>query len=44
MVFWNGRSCSTQIIHCLDMWNDILDEGSVAVVYLDFVEAFDSVP
>ncbi len=43
--FVSGRSCSTQLIECLDTWMDLLDRGdSLDVVYLDFAKAFDSVP
>ncbi len=43
--FVSGRSCSTQLIACLDIWTSILDQGSnVDAVYLDFSKAFDSVP
>jgi hypothetical protein len=43
--FVSGRSCSTQLLACLDRWTEILDSGSVMdAVYLDFSKAFDSVP
>ena len=43
--FVPGRSCSTQLIKCLDVWTKILDEGSnLDAIYLDFSKAFDSVP
>ena len=43
--FVPGRSCSTQLLACLDIWTKILDSGSVMdAVYLDFSKAFDSVP
>ena len=42
--FVRGRSCSTQLLKCLDIWIHLLDEGtSIDVIYLDFVKAFDSV-
>jgi hypothetical protein len=35
--FVSGRSCSTQLLACLDKWTKILDSGSVMdAVYLDF--------
>ncbi len=43
--FVNGRSCSTQLLQCLDVWTDLMDQGeSIDVIYLDFAKAFDSVP
>ena len=43
--FVSGRSCSTQLISCLDNWTNELDQGhNVDTVYLDFSKAFDSVP
>jgi len=43
--FIPGRSCSTQLVACLDVWTAILDRGSnMDAVYLDFSKAFDSVP
>ena len=43
--FVPGRSCSTQLITCLEKWTDILDRGSsLDSIYLDFSKAFDSVP
>ena len=43
--FVGGRSCSTQLTYCLDIWMKLLDEGaSLDVAYLDFAKAFDSVP
>ena len=43
--FVSGRSCSTQLISCLDKWTQELDQGhNVDTVYLDFSKAFDSVP
>ena len=42
--FVRGRSCSTQLLKCLDIWIHLLDEGtSIYVIYLDFAKAFDSV-
>jgi hypothetical protein len=43
--FVPGRSCSTQLLACLDIWTEILDRGScLDSIYLDFSKAFDSVP
>ena len=43
--FVNGRSCCTQLLFCLDIWMEMLDQGtSLDVIYLDFVKAVDSVP
>ena len=43
--FIPGRSCSTQLIACLETWTEILDRGSsMDSIYLDFSKAFDSVP
>ena len=43
--FVSGRSCSTQLISCLDKWTQELDQShNVDTVYLDFSKAFDSVP
>ncbi len=43
--FVGGRSCSTQLLQCLNIWNELLDRGaSLDVIYLDFAKAFDSVP
>ena len=42
--FVPGRSCSTQLIECLDIWTDILDSGGCAdVIYMDYAKAFDKV-
>ena len=43
--FCKGRSCTTQLLYCLDVWTDLLDSGlAVDAIYLDFAKAFDSVP
>ena len=43
--FVSGRSCSTQLLQCLDVWTSLLDKGScLDAIYLDFAKAFDSVP
>ena len=39
------RSCTTQLIQCLDTWTEALDTGlAMDIIYLDFSKAFDSVP
>ncbi len=43
--FISGRSCSTQLLQCLEIWTEMLDNGlDLDAVYLDFAKAFDSVP
>lgn len=43
--FVNGRSCSTQLLMCLEVWTNIIEEGGdLDILYLDFAKAFDSVP
>nr|XP_054753698.1 uncharacterized protein LOC129259433 [Lytechinus pictus] len=43
--FIAGRSCTTQFLEVLDEWTRILDDGgSVDVVFMDFMKAFDTVP
>jgi len=43
--FAPGRSCSTQLVACLETWTDILDRNSnLDSIYLDFSKAFDCVP
>ena len=43
--FVSGKSCSTQLIECLDIWTEILDNhGQVDIIYLDYAKAFDKVP
>ena len=42
--FINGRSTTLQLLKILDDWTKILDEGgTVDVIYLDFMKAFDTV-
>jgi len=42
--FVRKRSCATQLLHCLEEWTRILDEGDSAdIIYLDFSKAFDCV-
>lgn len=43
--FIPGRSTVLQMLHVMDEWTRILDEGGeVDVVYMDFQKAFDKVP
>jgi len=43
--FIKGRSTVLQLLHILDKWTKLLDEGrQVDVIYLDFEKAFDKVP
>ena len=43
--FITGRSTTLQMLHVLNLWSKILDEGgSLDVVYCDFMKAFDKVP
>ena len=43
--FINGRSTVLQLMHVMDVWTEILDEGGcLDVVYCDFMKAFDKVP
>ena len=43
--FTKGRSCVTQLLDVTDAWTEILDEGgSIDIIYMDFMKAFDSVP
>lgn len=43
--FTPGRSCSTQLLSCLEIWTEFLDRDMcVDTIYLDFAKAFDSVP
>ena len=43
--FIGGRSTTFQLIHVLDMWTDILDQGrTLNAIYFDFMKAFDKVP
>ena len=39
-----GKSCTTQLLECLDLWTGILDSGGfIDVVYMDYAKAFDKV-
>ena len=43
--FVAGRSTILQLLHVLDIWTEILDQGgSLDVIYCDFMKAFDKVP
>ena len=43
--FISQRSTVLQLLHVLDIWTEILDEGgSFEVIYCDFMKAFDKVP
>ena len=43
--FVPGRSCSTQLLETLDDWTSIIDNGgSLDVVYMNYMKAFDTVP
>ena len=43
--FISGRSTVLQLLHVLDRWTEMLDEGScVDIAYCDFMKAFDKVP
>ena len=43
--FIGGRSTTLQLIHVLDMWTEILDQGgTLDTIYCDFMKAFDKVP
>ncbi len=43
--FVSGRSCSTQLLACLDIWTQVLEDSqNLDAIYLDFQKAFDTVP
>ena len=43
--FIEGRSPTLQLLHVLDIWTKILNQGgTLDVVYCDFMKAFDKVP
>ena len=40
-----GRSTILQLLHVLAIWSEILDQGgSLDIIYIDFMKAFDKVP
>ena len=42
--FVAGKSCTTQLTECIDLWTKIIQKGGyLDVVYLDFAKAFDKV-
>ena len=43
--FRKGKSCTTQLLECIEDWTTILDENNeLDVIYLDFKAAFNKVP
>ena len=43
--FRKGRSCTTQLLECIEDWTKSLEEHcDVDIIYLDFKAAFDKVP
>ena len=43
--FMSGRSTTLQLLHVLEEWIQIVDQGgTVHCIFLDFMKAFDSVP
>ena len=43
--FLSKRSTILQLVRVLDIWSEILDQGgSLDVIYMDFMKAFDKVP
>ena len=43
--FISGRSTVLQLLHVLNIWIDVLDQGgSLDAIYCDFMKAFDKVP
>jgi hypothetical protein len=43
--FISGRSTSLQLLNVLDKWSEAVDNGkSVDVIYMDYMQAFDTVP
>ena len=43
--FCPNMSCVTQLLHVMEHWTKILDDGNdVDIIYLDFRKAFDCVP
>ena len=43
--FVNGKTCTTNLITCINEWTKILDKGgNLDAIYLDLQKAFDTVP
>jgi len=43
--FINGRSTILQLLHVMDDWTEIIDNGGIIdCIYMDFMKAFDQVP
>ena len=43
--FISGRSTTLQLLHVLNIWTEILEQGGeLDVIYCDFMKAFDKVP
>jgi hypothetical protein len=43
--FVKGRSTVLQLLHVMEKWTDMLDQGDVVdAIYMDFAKAFDKVP
>ena len=43
--FISGRSTTLQLLHVLNIWTEILDQGGeIEDIYRDFMKAFDKVP
>ena len=43
--FVHGRSCITELLTVLDKWTEAIEQGeSIDAIYLDFAQAFDTVP
>ena len=44
-IFVKGHSTALQLLNVIDSWTKALDRGEcIAVVYLDFMKAFDTIP
>ena len=42
--FVGAKSCKTQLLECIDIWTDIIDNGGyLDVIYMDFAKTFDKV-